>query len=1574
MQRSKFLLIFALFCGLVQEGWAQITFPIVYDDVWDGSSKTKPVYDVGSGYVIINRASELAYIHEHWTDDSGDGDYDKKYFRHKYLLNANIDMGDAVSWTPLDKDFVSSFAGEFHGENHTIRIHIWGTDDNNQGLFATNGGKVQDLHLTGKIEVGNCKNVGGIAGQNFGVIKNCWVSADISSSNSYLGGIAGDNAESDNGNAGIIEYCCMTGNVTNTGGNSYVGGIAGKSGDGNGAKTELQHCTFYGTVSVNHDQRDKYLGAAYGTVQDLYDAFNQNEYNNASGMGLYRQSISYPYAINVNIVGIGTVTVSAGGETGITRWRPGETVTLTRELIPVSSVTVTDTSGNNVSVSGNETSGYTFTMPNKSVNVACVFDYANWPTQGDGTEDSPYLISSAEDWLFFAHNVTLGRSYSGKVIRLTDNINVNVSVGSCNAANDNDYKPFSGTFDGYGHTLTVNLSNQSRFGAPFKCIENATIRNLRTAGTIDGTGNDNGKLLSGLVGISFGNTTITGCISSVTLTTDFGARGYIDAALAGFVAGTAGGSLTVSGCVFNGSMTGAGNQRCAGISGYEYSDVGKGYTTTSISNSLFVPATLTVSTIDDGYTKTLTRDPDAIITNCYYTQTLGTTQGTEASTPTGDPGNVGDLVEDYGLVKVYENAIFFNGKYCVVPTATTVIQPKNEWDAVCWQTQTAQTDWTPLSAGSTTGQTLGSVGTTTYYYITDNLNITNSNAGGSGLTVRGTVFLYIPSGKTLTSTGANASGQTGAGAGVELTEGNTLNLIGSGTLNATGGNAANGGNGGSGDDAFLISGNTILGGSGGTGGNGGGGAGAGIGTRGANGGSGGTGGQRTGSTGDEKTQKGVDGNAGSVGSTAAAMGNLYVYKVFQQTEAITVNATGGSAGSNGTGGNGGRTASQHPGSIVYMAAGGGGGGAGGFGGAASNIGTGGPGGGGGGGGAAGNVAWVLYSGTLNGYYYAGAKGGKGGTNANGSSAPDGAQVFLDNPKHADQQGDGLRASADDYKVCDGWENGNAWHDGGAGGGCGNASSVGTVQRVWGSLVLGSGTEDAPYQIKCTADFDQLAANVNGGTTYANKYFVLVNDISVTTMVGTGDADSFQGTFDGNGKTLTVDYNTTENNTAPFRHVKNATIKKLHVTGTITTSAPFAGGIVSESHGALTLTGCVSSVAIHSSKSGDGTHSGIVSVLSGRGNTILIDGCVFDGSFASTTGTVGCGGFVGWGVYNKPTIKNSLLKPSSVDANMMGSNFARWHTGDEGIYEPTIINCYYVATNNLPTDQGMEPVILNNTPSNLGELVSDYDMVKAYANGILYDGKYYMSFVRISLADDADNSTAISDADSYFADVTLQGRTLYKDGDWNTLCLPFDLTVSGSVLDGDNVNVMVLDDANSNLTGTTLTLDFADAPATIPAGTPFIIKWGAEGDDISAPVFNNVIINAQASTSVGFNGGQFVGCYSPFEITNDNIGEIVYLGVNNIVGYAEAPRTLRSCRAHFYLPEPPSGNRAMMRAVVRFHGSDGTTTVVYDIPSGDGSKSMLEGWYTIDGRQLQEEPTENGIYLYNGNKVLINERR
>ena len=104
----------------------------------------------------------------------------------------------------------------------------------------------------------------------------------------------------------------------------------------------------------------------------------------------------------------------------------------------------------------------------------------------------------------------------------------------------------------------------------------------------------------------------------------------------------------------------------------------------------------------------------------------------------------------------------------------------------------------------------------------------------------------MPQGVTITCTGANANGQTGAGAGIELTVENTLCLLGGGKLVATGGNAANGSEGGYGGNASFKESEWVRSGDGGRGGDGGGGFGGAASDIG-NGGPGGGGGGSSGS-------------------------------------------------------------------------------------------------------------------------------------------------------------------------------------------------------------------------------------------------------------------------------------------------------------------------------------------------------------------------------------------------------------------------------------------------------------------------------------------------------------------------------------------------------------------------------------------------------------------------------------------------------------------------------------------------------------------------------------------------------
>jgi len=97
---------------------------------------------------------------------------------------------------------------------------------------------------------------------------------------------------------------------------------------------------------------------------------------------------------------------------------------------------------------------------------------------------------------------------------------------------------------------------------------------------------------------------------------------------------------------------------------------------------------------------------------------------------------------------------------------------------------------------------------------------------------------------------------------------------------------------------------------------------------------------------------------------------------------------------------------------------------------------------------------------------------------------------------------------------------------------------------------------------------------------------------------------------------------------------------------------------------------------------------------------------------------------------------------------------------------------------------------------------------------------------LTLTDNSENnSTIIKNNDGNMCNVTFSGRTIYSDGDWNTLCLPFsmdDLQIASSPLAG--YTIKSLDDTQSNLDSNgKLTLRFNTAEA-IEAGRPYIVKW------------------------------------------------------------------------------------------------------------------------------------------------------
>ena len=258
-------------------------------------------------------------------------------------------------------------------------------------------------------------------------------------------------------------------------------------------------------------------------------------------------------------------------------------------------------------------------------------------------------------------------------------------------------------------------------------------------------------------------------------------------------------------------------------------------------------------------------------------------------------------------------------------------------------------------------------------------------SGTSGLKVADgqTLTIHIPEGSTLRVYGGNASGTTGAGAGIEVKSGSTLKIVGKGTLYAKGGNAAAGSNGARGDNANYVDDGTSCIPDGGYGGAGGGGAGAGIGTKGGSGGSSNSWTLGFNNTRNQKTDSffkknysGSRGANGNSGSSADLCGNIYIDADILNNNRVT--AVGGSQSNTaGSGGAAGSSDSESDQYDIRGIAGGSGGGGGGSGKAGAAYGTGGGGGGGGGAGGGVGYAWSCY--------YVGAGGGGGGAGAVGGS-------------------------------------------------------------------------------------------------------------------------------------------------------------------------------------------------------------------------------------------------------------------------------------------------------------------------------------------------------------------------------------------------------------------------------------------------------------------------------------------------------------------------------------------------------------------------------------------------------------
>jgi hypothetical protein len=283
-----------------------------------------------------------------------------------------------------------------------------------------------------------------------------------------------------------------------------------------------------------------------------------------------------------------------------------------------------------------------------------------------------------------------------------------------------------------------------------------------------------------------------------------------------------------------------------------------------------------------------------------------------------------------------------------------------------------------------------------------------------------------------------------------------------------------------------------------------------------------------------------------------------------------------------------------------------------------------------------------------------------------------------------------------------------------------------------------GSASKPYIISNTEGwnlFCDCLAEENNTTwnRFSGMTVKLDADISVTRMAG-GQYHDFTGTFDGNGKTLTFNYGevdkySTESYVAPFRNAENCIIENLHVAGDIYTTGQYAAGIVCSQYSEVIIRNCRSSINIHSSREGDGTHGGLVA-NNNKDAHLTIEGCLFDGKLLTTNGTNNCGGFVGWKASDVAII-NSLYAPAALEegetwVGTTGSaTFARnGATVTNSYYTRTLGDAQGTAKHTVTAGTGVTIEAISPVGSPLANGTYSVSGITAYAKGITCGGTFY----------------------------------------------------------------------------------------------------------------------------------------------------------------------------------------------------------------------------------------------------------
>ncbi|MGN0443692.1 MAG: Ig-like domain-containing protein [Acutalibacteraceae bacterium] len=431
--------------------------------VADASSDMNGLGTEDSPYLIYNEQQLIAVAL---------GQVENPY-KSCYSLQSDIEL-TADTWTPIGSTDATAFQGVFDGNGHTISSTVLFQSTGMSGIFGINKGTIKNLNITVTIEnvatdagalvatnygrIENCfssgsisatanKNIGGLVGYNVGTVISSGSSVVVTASNAVVGGLVGLNY-----NGGVIQYSYASGDVTGR----IVGGLIGEQyNDGSVAKT-IQ-CYSMGKVTGSEK--------AGGLI-----AYTHGYYSH------YNTYIEYCYA--KGIVASGSRTGGLVGEAygAIVRYSYYNKTNTGNRVgfgVSISNLKKKETfygwNFDNIwSIDAEKNEGYPYIDLKGAEEIVI---------SGIGSQLDPYVIEN-EQQLFYISARKLNNSMSAYYV-LANDITVTANFWTPIGR----YSTFTGSFDGNGHTIYgINISNTDFESCGLFDNNSGTIKNLTVSG------------------------------------------------------------------------------------------------------------------------------------------------------------------------------------------------------------------------------------------------------------------------------------------------------------------------------------------------------------------------------------------------------------------------------------------------------------------------------------------------------------------------------------------------------------------------------------------------------------------------------------------------------------------------------------------------------------------------------------------------------------------------------------------------------------------------------------------------------------------------------------------------------------------------------------------------------------------------------------------------------------------------------------------------------------------------------------------------------------------------------------